>query len=163
MLCFSSPGSWVRIPGMDLHHSQAMLWQQPTYKIEKVGIDVSSEQIFFKTKIISKSLHYIWISKIVTICHFPRHQNISLRCIFQNMRINFFKVSEVSRTNGLEEECGLLDFYCKIHPSLSSPSLNGKISRILTQSYTIWMMTSTGKSYHSNHFSKCFPTYLGSW
>ena len=34
MLCFSSPGSLVRIPGMDLHHLSAMLWWQPTYKIE---------------------------------------------------------------------------------------------------------------------------------
>ena len=31
---FSSPVSQVRIPGADLHHSLAMLWQQPTYKVE---------------------------------------------------------------------------------------------------------------------------------
>ena len=34
-LHFSGPGSWVRIPGVDLHHLSAMLRQQPTYKVEE--------------------------------------------------------------------------------------------------------------------------------
>ena len=33
-LCFGSPGLWVQIPGTDLCHS-AMLWWQPTYKVEE--------------------------------------------------------------------------------------------------------------------------------
>ena len=36
-------GSQVRILGTDLHAAhQATLWQCPTYKIEKIGTDVSS-------------------------------------------------------------------------------------------------------------------------
>ena len=36
VLLFSSPGSWVQIPGTDLLlHSPAMLWWHPTYKIEE--------------------------------------------------------------------------------------------------------------------------------
>ena len=34
-LCFSSPRSQVRFPGAGLHHSLAVLWQQPTYKVEE--------------------------------------------------------------------------------------------------------------------------------
>ena len=34
-LHFSGPGSRVRILGMDLLHSAAMLWRCPTYKIEE--------------------------------------------------------------------------------------------------------------------------------
>ena len=35
MLHFSRLRSWVRIPGADLLHSPAMLWQHPTYKVEE--------------------------------------------------------------------------------------------------------------------------------
>ena len=35
MLCFSGPGSWVGILGVDLLHSSAMLWGHPTYKVEE--------------------------------------------------------------------------------------------------------------------------------
>ena len=35
VLSFSSPGSWVQIPDVDLHHSSAMLWRCPTYKVEE--------------------------------------------------------------------------------------------------------------------------------
>ena len=43
--------SQVRIPGVDLHTThQAMLWWCPTYKIERIGRDVSSGTIFFKQK-----------------------------------------------------------------------------------------------------------------
>ena len=35
VLLFSSLGSWVPIAGADLYHLSAMLWWQPTYKIEK--------------------------------------------------------------------------------------------------------------------------------
>ena len=31
----SRSGSWVRIPGMDLHHWSAMLWRHPIYKTEE--------------------------------------------------------------------------------------------------------------------------------
>ena len=34
VLCFNGLGSQVRIPGADLYHSSAMLWQRPTRKIE---------------------------------------------------------------------------------------------------------------------------------
>ena len=36
-LHFGGPGSWVWIPGRDLHHSSAMLWWQPTKKCRKIG------------------------------------------------------------------------------------------------------------------------------
>ena len=32
-LRFGGLGLWVQIPGMDLHHSSATLWWQPTYKV----------------------------------------------------------------------------------------------------------------------------------
>ena len=35
VLHFSGLGLWVQILGMDLHHSSAMLWWLPTYKIEE--------------------------------------------------------------------------------------------------------------------------------
>ena len=35
VLCFGGQGLRVQIPGTDLHHSTAMLWQQPTYKVEE--------------------------------------------------------------------------------------------------------------------------------
>lgn len=76
-------------------------------------------------------MHYSWIRKVVLVIFlFPRYQNISLRCTFQNMRINFFKLPEVSRANELQE-CSFLAFHCKRHQSLSSPSLNAKASGLL--------------------------------
>ena len=45
----AAQGSQVWILGMNLHTArQAMLWQQPTYKIEEIGTDVSSARIFLK-------------------------------------------------------------------------------------------------------------------
>lgn len=35
VLCFSCLGLQVRIPGVDLHHSSAMLWWWPTYNVEE--------------------------------------------------------------------------------------------------------------------------------
>ena len=35
MLYFGSPGSQVQITGADLLHSSAMLWRDPTYKVEE--------------------------------------------------------------------------------------------------------------------------------
>ena len=35
VLCFGGPGLQVQILGVDLYHSSAMLWQQPTYKVEE--------------------------------------------------------------------------------------------------------------------------------
>ena len=32
---FGSPGSCIQILGSDLHHSSAVLWRQPTYKVEE--------------------------------------------------------------------------------------------------------------------------------
>ena len=34
-LCFDHPGQQIQIPGGDLHHLSAMLWRQPTYKVEE--------------------------------------------------------------------------------------------------------------------------------
>ena len=42
-LCFSSPGSWVRISGEDLLHLSAMLWR-------KIGVEISLGLIFLKEK-----------------------------------------------------------------------------------------------------------------
>ena len=51
MLHFGSPGSQVWIPGADPHHSSAMLWRQPTYKIEEdICTDVSSALVFLKQR-----------------------------------------------------------------------------------------------------------------
>ena len=46
----AAQGSWVRILGMDLHTTQAMLWQCPTYKTEKIATDVSSGPVFLTKK-----------------------------------------------------------------------------------------------------------------
>ena len=35
MFHLSGPGSWVQIPGVDVHNPSVMLWQLPTYKIEE--------------------------------------------------------------------------------------------------------------------------------
>ena len=32
-LCFGGPDLWVRILGVDLLHTSAMLWRHPTYKV----------------------------------------------------------------------------------------------------------------------------------
>ena len=32
---FGGPGSWVRIPGTDIHHLSVTLWWWPTYKVEE--------------------------------------------------------------------------------------------------------------------------------
>ena len=34
-LHFGGPGLWVQILGTDLYHLSAILWWQPTYKIEE--------------------------------------------------------------------------------------------------------------------------------
>ena len=39
----------VQIPGMDIHTAQ-QVWWHPTYKIKKIGTDVSSVTIFLKQK-----------------------------------------------------------------------------------------------------------------
>ena len=44
MLHFCGLGSWVQIRGVDIFHSSAMLWQRPTYRVEKDGHRVSSGQ-----------------------------------------------------------------------------------------------------------------------
>ena len=47
MFRFGGPGLRVRIPGVDLLHSSAMLWRNPTYKEQrKMGTDFSSGLIF---------------------------------------------------------------------------------------------------------------------
>ena len=56
MLHFSSLGLLVWIPGMDLYHSSAMMWWQPTCIIEEACTDVSSGLIFFKQKKMSWAL-----------------------------------------------------------------------------------------------------------
>ena len=94
--------------------------------------------------------------KVLIIFFFLRH--ISPRYTFQNMRISFFKFPEVSRANRLQE-CSLLVFHCKRHQSLSLPSLNAKISRLLYHLNKDFLR----KEISPSHFSKCFPTYLGSW
>ena len=45
-------GSWVLIPGADLHTAgQAMLWRHPTYKRwRKIDTDISSGTIFLTKK-----------------------------------------------------------------------------------------------------------------
>ena len=41
MPCFGSPGSQVRILGVDLYHLSAMLWWRPHIMWRKIGTDVS--------------------------------------------------------------------------------------------------------------------------
>ena len=92
MLCFSGLGLWVRIPGMELLHSSAMLWQHPTYKIEedwhmcylrgnlpqakkrgRLAADVSSGWIFITKKNIYILFHRILstLDKLMCLPGFP--------------------------------------------------------------------------------------------
>ena len=51
MLHFGSLGSWVQIPGADLHHSISQaLAATHIQKQRKIGIDVTSGPIFLKQK-----------------------------------------------------------------------------------------------------------------
>ena len=65
-LCFGGPGSWVRIPGADLHHLSAMLWQQPTYKIDghwHSWANLPQQKTPQKTK--KKGIYEKFIAKII--------------------------------------------------------------------------------------------------
>lgn len=62
-LCFGSPGLRVRILSTDLYHSSAMLWQQPTCKVEEDWQDVSSGLMFLNK---SKRKKLMIIAKVTS-------------------------------------------------------------------------------------------------
>ena len=46
-LCFGGPGFAVQFPGVDIHHSPAMLWKHPAYKVEEATHATQLDQPVF--------------------------------------------------------------------------------------------------------------------